>query len=95
MKQRAIECDSRCGPHFRDIGVSDNCNANTRSWADLGFNTYNNDTGLDDKTVFAGSENFKVKEIEVFEITDETALPHNICSPLSWKYESEKIEKKP
>jgi hypothetical protein len=30
------------------------------------------DTGLDGQTFFTGSRNFKVKEIEVFEITNET-----------------------
>jgi hypothetical protein len=31
---------------------------------------YTNDTGLDGATFFTGSRNFKVREIEVFEITD-------------------------
>jgi hypothetical protein len=49
--------------------VSDNCNANTSSCTNLGL-AYTNDTGLDGRTVFTGSLYFKVKEIEVFEITD-------------------------
>jgi hypothetical protein len=32
--------------------------------------SYANDTGLDGKTFFTGSWHFKVKEIEVFELTD-------------------------
>jgi hypothetical protein len=68
-KSQAILCHSQCALHFSDMGVSDNCNANTRSWTCLG-NVYTNDTGLDDKTVFTGSVDFQVKEIEVFEITE-------------------------
>jgi hypothetical protein len=93
MKRRAIECDSRCGPRFDDIGVSNNCNANTDSWTWVGA-IYTNDTGLDGNTVFTGSRNFRVKEIEGFEITDSTALPQNTCSPLAWKYENENIWEK-
>jgi hypothetical protein len=75
-KQSAIDCDSSCGPLFGspDIAVSGNCNANTDSYTSLGF-AYTNDTGLDGKVVFTGSRNFQVREIEVFEISDET-----ICS---------------
>jgi hypothetical protein len=68
MKQWAINCDSEWGPFFCDMGVSDNCNANTHSWTSLGI-IYTNNTGLDGKTVFRGSENFQVKEIELVEIT--------------------------
>jgi hypothetical protein len=39
------------------------------SWTSLG-RAYTNDTGLDGKTVFTGSQCFQVREIEVFEITD-------------------------
>jgi hypothetical protein len=71
-KVRAILCDSQRGPCFHDIAVSDMCNANSDSCVDFnGFaDSYNNDSRLDAGTVFTGSENFKVKEIEVFEITD-------------------------
>jgi hypothetical protein len=31
MKYRAIVCDSKCGPDFYDIRVSDNCNADTNN----------------------------------------------------------------
>jgi hypothetical protein len=68
-KYVAIYCSSRWGPRFGwDIAVSDNCNANTRSCTYLG-DTYTNDTGLDKYVVFTGSTYFRVKEIEVFEIT--------------------------
>jgi hypothetical protein len=73
-KWRAIYCDSRYGPCFGywdcDICVSDNCNANTGSRSSGFGRTYANDTGLNGRTFFAGSEYFQVKEIEVFEITD-------------------------
>jgi hypothetical protein len=68
-KHRVIYCYYACGPCFGDISVSDNCNANTDSYTFLGI-AYTNDTGLNGKTVFTGSYNFQVKEIEVFEITD-------------------------
>jgi hypothetical protein len=64
-KQNAIDCESSCGPAFGGMHVSENCNANTRSWTQLG-STYTNDTGLDGRTVFTGSEDFQVREIEVF-----------------------------
>jgi hypothetical protein len=67
-KHQAIMCNSERCPHFRDIAVCENCNANTRSYTSLG-NSYTNDTGLDDEIVFTGSWKFQVKEIEVFEIT--------------------------
>jgi hypothetical protein len=67
-KDRPIYCGSDRGPHFCDIGVLDNCNANTNNWTSLG-SSYTNDTGLDGKTFFTGLLKFQVKEIEVFEIT--------------------------
>jgi hypothetical protein len=66
----AIRCVSGCGPHFEDIGVSDNCNAKTNNCTHYFGRRYTNDTALDGETFFTGSETFKVKEIEVFEITD-------------------------
>jgi hypothetical protein len=69
-KKYAISCSSMCGPHFCDFAVSDNCNANTRSWTSLGDWGYNNDTGLRKDIVFTGSKDFQVAEIEVFEITE-------------------------
>jgi uncharacterized coiled-coil protein SlyX len=69
-KDQAIICDSSCGPHFCDIGVSGNCNQNTDSYADYFGHSYANDTGLDGQTFFTGSREFTVKEIEMFEIAD-------------------------
>jgi hypothetical protein len=66
----AIDCDSEWGPCFGypcDIAVSDNCNASTSSHTYLG-SSYTDDTGLHEALVFTGSEDFQVKEIEVFEI---------------------------
>jgi hypothetical protein len=68
-KDTAIGCDSRCGPHFYDIHVSDNCNAKKDSWSCLGV-SYVNNTGLDEKTILTGSSNFTVKEIKTFKITN-------------------------
>jgi hypothetical protein len=69
-KDKAIFCHPQRGPHFLDISVFDNCNANTDSFTcDFG-RSYTNDTGLDGKTFFTGPERFKVKKIEVFEVTD-------------------------
>jgi hypothetical protein len=69
-KDKAIYCWSDYGPHFSDIGVSDNCNANSDSRTRFFGKTYNNDTGLDGETFFTGSRYFQVKEIEVFEIAE-------------------------
>jgi hypothetical protein len=69
-KHLAIYCGSGWGPCFgRNIAIYDNCNTNTDSYAHLGI-TYTNGTGLGNRIVFTGSRNFRVKEIEVFEITD-------------------------
>jgi hypothetical protein len=70
-KDLAIVCASKWGPifGFGDIFVSDNCNANSDSCTFFGLSDIN-DIGLDGETVFAGSLRFKVKEIEVLEITD-------------------------
>jgi hypothetical protein len=78
---QAIDCDSKCGPVFggifSDIGVRDNCNAHTLSSTSLGF-SYTNDTGLNEITFITGSGYVQVKEIEVFEITHETARPPSL-----------------
>jgi hypothetical protein len=69
-KHEAIRCDSGRGPVFGGgIAVSGNCNANTASWTHLG-SAYTNDTGLVGGIVFTGSQDFQVREIEVFEIAD-------------------------
>jgi hypothetical protein len=70
QKHEAICCCSECGPVFYDIGVDDNCNAHTSSVAYYFGRSYTNDTGLDGETFLTGSEEFQVKEIEVFEITE-------------------------
>jgi hypothetical protein len=79
-KHQAIICNSERGPCFGsgDMAVSDNCNGNIFSWFSDNYifsstrlgETYTNDTGLDEFVVFTGSRDFRVKEIEVFEITD-------------------------
>jgi hypothetical protein len=69
MKHRAILCNSARGPWFYDIGVSSDCNTNTRSWNCLG-STYTNDTGLEGRRVFTNSQNFQGREVEVFQIID-------------------------
>jgi uncharacterized coiled-coil protein SlyX len=74
-KQCAIHCQSSRGPVFGDILVYDNCNAHTDSFTWLGVG-YTNDTGPDGETVFTGSADLQVREIEVFEIPDETTLPN-------------------
>jgi hypothetical protein len=71
-KDQAIICDSSDGPRFGsdcDLAVITQCDMNANSHSCLGI-SYINDTGLDNKIVFAGDHDFKVKEIEVFEITD-------------------------
>jgi hypothetical protein len=65
-KRPAIYCDFNWGPHFCGIGVS---NLRNCCWTELGL-AYTNDTGLDGKMVFTGSHRFRVREIEVFEITE-------------------------
>jgi hypothetical protein len=67
-KDKAIICRSDWGPNFYDISASDNCNTNTKQSAIL--SSYTNDTGRDGDTFLTGSEDFQVKEIEVFEIMD-------------------------
>jgi hypothetical protein len=67
---RAVLTDRSYGPHFGDIGVSDCCNANARSFANSFGVSYANSTGLNGKRFFTGSGNFIVKEIEVFEISE-------------------------
>jgi hypothetical protein len=45
--------------------VSDDCDVKPES-------RYANDTGLDGALILTGSQNFTVREIEVFELTDKT-----------------------
>jgi hypothetical protein len=67
-KEEAIYCDSNNGPHFGEIMITDNCNANADSSTSSFGNSYTNDTRLDGSIIFTGCSKFKVKEIEVFEI---------------------------
>jgi hypothetical protein len=66
----AIFCHSDRGPHFWDIAVLDNCNANTNNVTKFFGESYTNDTGVNRITFFTGSQKFQVREIEIFEITD-------------------------
>jgi hypothetical protein len=68
-KDGAIICDSKWCPCFHDIRVFDQCNTNAVRGICLG-DSYKNGSGLGGKIVLTGSECFRVKEIEVFEITD-------------------------
>jgi hypothetical protein len=61
---------------FDGTAVYDDCNAHTDNYTELG-GAYTNHTGMDRKIGFTGSKEFKAKEIEVFESTDETTLPNN------------------
>jgi GTPase involved in cell partitioning and DNA repair len=75
-KHQAVYCDSGHCPCFdggdagtgADIAVNAHCNTNTDNVTTFG-SAYTNDTGVDGNRVFMNSPNFKVKEIEVFEIT--------------------------
>jgi hypothetical protein len=66
-KDEAILYSSEYGPHFCDIRVWDNCNANIYNFTQNFGSIYANDTGMVGKTFFTGSGDFQVKEIEVFE----------------------------
>jgi hypothetical protein len=71
-KRRAINCFPWRGPGFGhgcDLFVAHNCDQNSDSVSSLG-ETYINNTGVCGRIFFTGSHNFKVKEIEVFEITE-------------------------
>jgi hypothetical protein len=75
-KHDAISCGVGSGPAFgrgSDISVSDDCNANDTSCTCFGAGyrkrqTYANNINV--KDFFTGSKHFRVKEIEVFEISD-------------------------
>jgi hypothetical protein len=56
-----------------DIIVHHNYMGTISSYTNLG-QSYTNDTGLDGKTFFTGSEYFSAKEIEIFEISDSTVV---------------------
>jgi hypothetical protein len=56
------------------MSVRDTCNANADNDTQVFGQSYTNDASLVRKTVFTGSPQFTVKEIQIFEITDETSL---------------------
>jgi hypothetical protein len=68
-KDGAILCGPTTGPHFIDLAVYDNCNENNDNSAYAFGVRYVNNTGRSGMKFFAGSHYFRVKEIEVFEIT--------------------------
>jgi hypothetical protein len=66
----ALQCFASCGPTFGaapDIYVADQSDANMNSHTYLG-NSYVNYTGHASNVVFTGAQQFRAKEIEVFEI---------------------------
>jgi hypothetical protein len=66
------------GPVFgsgHTICVYTNCAANNSNETRLSGDV--NDTGLNDYTVFTGEQNFTVKEIEVFTLTEEIISINN------------------
>jgi hypothetical protein len=64
----AIWCGPIWGPHLNDIYVCDGCQSRNESGTAHFGSAYNNDTGLDGKTLLTGAPTFRVKEIEVFAI---------------------------
>jgi hypothetical protein len=69
---QAINYQASYGARFgsgANIAVADCCNQNTNSYTNLG-NSYVNDTEIDGRQVFTGEQYFRVKEIEVFKITE-------------------------
>jgi hypothetical protein len=73
-KHNAIDCDRRFGPIFGvDVYIFDECNTHTDNHTDSFGDSYANDTGLKGMNVFACSHGFTVKEMEVFEVADETS----------------------
>jgi hypothetical protein len=69
-KDMAILCGSEYGPFFAEICIQHNCNTTDRNFVGFFGKRYTNDTGLPGETFFTNSKCFRVKEIEVFEITD-------------------------
>jgi hypothetical protein len=101
MKHTAIEWHPDCLPYFGtdssgrcDIAVCGDWNANNWSHTFLG-NSYINDTGVDGDEFFTGSQSFKVNEIEVFEITNSTALPRNLALLHLRNGENAKLDNQP
>jgi uncharacterized coiled-coil protein SlyX len=70
-KAKATSCHPCFGPCFGfDIWVNTNCNNTFYSDTMSIGRSYFNDTGVNEIRFFTGSRNFKVEEIEVFEITN-------------------------
>ena len=66
----AAYCSSGYGPIFGDghnIHISSNSNANTTSYSKIGT-TYNMPEGISDPYFLNGQTNFKVSEIEIFQL---------------------------
>jgi hypothetical protein len=79
-KEYAIYAHSSCCPIFgggHDLRVHSQCNTNTNSYTHYIGHTYTNNSGVANDKLFTGSTHFKVKEIEVFEITVYTASSSN------------------
>jgi hypothetical protein len=72
QKHLAILCDGTSGQCFGggcDMSITNNCNAYFYNGAHIGH-SYTNNTGVDGSKLFAVLPFFKVKKIEIFEITD-------------------------
>jgi hypothetical protein len=71
-RHKAICCYSAAGPLFGNscTYVSDNCNANADSSTQYFGDKYESVSGGHEGNFLTGAQNFKVKEIEVFEIAD-------------------------
>jgi hypothetical protein len=58
------------GPRFgggTDLAVADQCRSSNTCWSNFGY-TYENSTKIKGNQVFTGAYNFRVQEIEVFEV---------------------------
>jgi hypothetical protein len=71
-KDKAIWALGETGPHFGDIVVWGGCKERPEDTGHAAWfgDSYINNTGLKGSVFFTGSENFHVKDIEVFEIID-------------------------
>jgi hypothetical protein len=70
-KERGIGCSSFWGPCFCEICIGDNCNTSRFNSAQFkgSDDVYRNDSDV--AVVFTRKAPFRVKDIEVFEITDD------------------------
>jgi hypothetical protein len=78
-KDHAIWCGKVRGPSFggkSDLYVCDRCNQFNSSKTSGFGDTYENDTGVEGSVLFTGSDCFRVKEIEVFEIGEVEPPAH-------------------